>query len=136
MDPVTKRKDEQVKQIELITGGKVDFWSLAEPDSGYLGTKSTEDRTNLLVNMRKQELDKRRNEQVKKNANLFIETGKDIFLQRLIDTGLSDAQLENRLGNTVYKKLVDQRLRYIANKQGNVNPDKVQRAISYGDIPE
>ena len=34
MDPVTKRKDEQVKQIELITGGKVDFWSLEEPDSG------------------------------------------------------------------------------------------------------
>ena len=104
--------------------------------AGYLGTKSTEDRTNLLVNMRKQELDKRRNEQVKKNANLFIETGKDIFLQRLIDTGLSDKQLENRLGNTVYKKLVDQRLRYMANKQGNVNPDKAQRALSYGDIPE
>lgn len=104
--------------------------------AGYLGTKSTEDRTNLLVNMRKQELDKRKNEQIKKNANLFIETGKDIFLQRLIDTGLSDAQLENRLGNTVYKKLVDQRLRYIANKQGNVNPDKTQRALSYGDIPE
>lgn len=104
--------------------------------AGYLGTKSTEDRTNLLVNMRKQELDKRRNEQIKKNANLFIETGKDIFLQRLIDTGLSDEQLENRLGNTVYKKLVDQRLRYIANKQGNVNPNKVQRAVSYGDIPE
>lgn len=34
LDPVTKRKDEQVKQIELITGGKVDFWSLEEPDSG------------------------------------------------------------------------------------------------------
>ena len=27
LDPVTKRKDEQVKQIELITGGKVDFWA-------------------------------------------------------------------------------------------------------------
>ena len=34
LEPVTKRKDEQVKQIELITGGKVDFWSLEEPDSG------------------------------------------------------------------------------------------------------
>ena len=31
---ITKRKDEQVKQIELITGGKIDFWSLDEPDSG------------------------------------------------------------------------------------------------------
>ena len=28
---------EQVKQIELITGGKVDFWSLEEPDSGLAG---------------------------------------------------------------------------------------------------
>ena len=34
LEPVTKRKDEQVKQIELVTGGKVDFWSLEEPDSG------------------------------------------------------------------------------------------------------
>lgn len=31
---VIKRKDEQVKQIELITGGKIDFWSLDDPDSG------------------------------------------------------------------------------------------------------
>lgn len=31
---VTKRKDEQVKQIELITGGKIDFWSMEDPDSG------------------------------------------------------------------------------------------------------
>lgn len=34
LEPVTKRKDEQVKQIELITGGKIDFWSLDDPDSG------------------------------------------------------------------------------------------------------
>lgn len=104
--------------------------------AGYLGTKSTEDRTNLIVNMRKQELDKRRTEQIKKNANLFVETGKDIFLNRLIDMDVSDKQLENTLGNTVYKKLVDQRLRYMANKQGKVNPEKAQRAIQYGDLPE
>ena len=102
--------------------------------AGYLGTKSTEDRTNLLVNMRKQELDKRRTEQIKKNANLFIETGKDVFLSRLVDLNVSDKQLENTLGNTLYKKLVDQRIRYMANKQGKVNPDKAQRSLDYGVI--
>lgn len=29
-----KRKDEQLKQIELITGGIIDFWSMENPDSG------------------------------------------------------------------------------------------------------
>jgi len=29
-----KRKDEQLKQIELITGGLIDFWSMENPDSG------------------------------------------------------------------------------------------------------
>lgn len=32
--PITRRKDEQLKQIELITGGLIDFWSMEEPDSG------------------------------------------------------------------------------------------------------
>jgi hypothetical protein len=31
---VTKRKDEQLKQIRLITGGVIDFWSMEDPDSG------------------------------------------------------------------------------------------------------
>lgn len=29
-----RRKDEQLKQIELITGGLIDFWSMEDPDSG------------------------------------------------------------------------------------------------------
>lgn len=32
--PVIFRKDEQLKQIELITGGLIDFWSMEDPDSG------------------------------------------------------------------------------------------------------
>ena len=31
---ITERKDEQVKQIVLTTGGKIDFWSMEDPDSG------------------------------------------------------------------------------------------------------
>ena len=30
----TKRKDEQLKQLELYGGGIIDFWSMEEPDSG------------------------------------------------------------------------------------------------------
>lgn len=33
--PVIKRKDEQLKQIELVmSGGLIDFWSMEDPDSG------------------------------------------------------------------------------------------------------
>lgn len=32
--PVIARKDEQLKQIELLTGGVIDFWSMEDPDSG------------------------------------------------------------------------------------------------------
>jgi hypothetical protein len=31
---VTRRKNEVLKQIELVTGGLVDFWSMEDPDSG------------------------------------------------------------------------------------------------------
>lgn len=32
--PVIRRKNEVLKQIELVTGGLVDFWSMENPDSG------------------------------------------------------------------------------------------------------
>ena len=32
--PVIKRKNEQLKEIELLTGGKIDFWSMEDPESG------------------------------------------------------------------------------------------------------
>jgi hypothetical protein len=32
--PVILRKDEQLKQIELVTDGLIDFWSMEDPDSG------------------------------------------------------------------------------------------------------
>lgn len=104
--------------------------------AGYLGTKSTEDRMNLMVNMRKQELDKRRTEHIKKNANLFAETGNPVYLERLQKLDVSDKQLENTISNSMYKKLVDQRIRYMANKQGKINEQKAMRAVEYGDMPE
>jgi hypothetical protein len=32
--PLIRRKDEQIKQIELMTNGLIDFWSMEDPDSG------------------------------------------------------------------------------------------------------
>lgn len=32
--PIIRRQNEQLKQIELLTGGLIDFWSMEEPDSG------------------------------------------------------------------------------------------------------
>lgn len=32
--PIIQRQNEQLKQIELVTGGLIDFWSMEEPDSG------------------------------------------------------------------------------------------------------
>ena len=32
--PVTQKKDEQFKQLVLITGGKIDMWSMEDPNSG------------------------------------------------------------------------------------------------------
>jgi hypothetical protein len=32
--PVISKQNEQLKQIELLTGGLIDFWSMEEPDSG------------------------------------------------------------------------------------------------------
>lgn len=32
--PIIRKQNEQLKQIELLTGGLIDFWSMEEPDSG------------------------------------------------------------------------------------------------------
>lgn len=32
--PIIARQNEQLKQIELVTGGLIDFWSMEDPDSG------------------------------------------------------------------------------------------------------
>lgn len=32
--PLISKQNEQLKQIELVTGGLIDFWSMEEPDSG------------------------------------------------------------------------------------------------------
>jgi hypothetical protein len=34
LQPIIKRKDEQLKQIHLITGGSIDFWSMEDANSG------------------------------------------------------------------------------------------------------
>lgn len=34
LQPIIKSKDEQLKQIKLITGGSIDLWSLESPDNG------------------------------------------------------------------------------------------------------
>lgn len=34
LQPVIRSKNEQLKQIELLTGGAIDFWSLDDPESG------------------------------------------------------------------------------------------------------
>lgn len=33
-NPIISKQNEQLKQIELVTGGLIDFWSMEEPDSG------------------------------------------------------------------------------------------------------
>lgn len=32
--PIIRKQNEQLKQIELVTGGLIDFWSMEDPDSG------------------------------------------------------------------------------------------------------
>lgn len=34
LHPIIRRKDEQLKQIKLITGGQIDFWSMEDPNNG------------------------------------------------------------------------------------------------------
>lgn len=101
--------------------------------AGTLGTKSTEDRANLLVGMRKIELDKRRQMQVKSAANKFAETGDAQHLARLISLDVKDTELENAVSNQVYNKIMDAKTRYFMNKQGRVNERKAERAVQYGD---
>lgn len=102
--------------------------------SGYMGTKSTEDRANLLVGMRKLEIDKRRQNQIKVAANKFAETGHDSYITKLIELGVQDKEIASAVSNQVYKKIIAAKQRYYMTRQGKINVNKAMTADSYGDL--
>jgi len=104
--------------------------------AGFAGTKSTEQRWKDQITMENQADLKQ--EQAKKDraAIKFVETGDPKYVMKMIELGMDEKAIKNKIGTEQWNRLVDQDIRQIINKQGNITPGKgaksAQRIFSFG----
>lgn len=88
--------------------------------AGLMGTKSTEERYSNQVILQATQENKMRNQQLKKLAELAVETGNPRYMEKIVSMQPDEKQLENSIGSELYGKLVDQELRNFVPKSGSV----------------
>lgn len=86
--------------------------------AGLLGTKSTDDRYTTQLALQRTEIDKRRQTQIKKLADLAIETGDPKYMEKIVSFNLEPNALKTMIGSEMYSRLVDIETRYIVNSKG------------------
>lgn len=86
--------------------------------AGVLGTKSTNDRITTMATLQRNADDKNRQQQIKRLADLAIETGNPKYLEKIVSYNVTSAALKNMIGSELYNRLVDVDTRYILNSKG------------------
>jgi len=86
--------------------------------AGLMGTKSTEDRYTTQLAVQRTEIDKRRQTQIKRLADLAIETGDPKYIEKIVSFNLEPKTVENMIGSEMYNRLVDVETRYLVNSKG------------------
>ena len=86
--------------------------------AGVLGTKGTDDKFETQKALHRTEIDKNRQTQIKKLADLAIETGDQKYLEKIVSYGLDEKTLKSMIGSEVWSRLADVETRYLVNSKG------------------
>ena len=86
--------------------------------AGLMGTRSTDDRFETQKALNRTEIDKNRQNQIKRLADLAIETGDPKYIEKIVSYGVDSKTLENMIGSEVWSRLADVETRYIVNSKG------------------
>ena len=86
--------------------------------AGLMGTRSTDDRFETQKALNRTEIDKNRQTQIKRLADLAIETGDPKYIEKIVSYGVDSKTLENMIGSEVWSRLADVETRYIVNSKG------------------
>ena len=88
--------------------------------AGLMGTKSTNDRITTLAALQRTADDKQRQVQIKRLADLAIETGNPEYLEKIVSMNVTESALKNMIGTELFNRLMDVDTRYIINSKGKV----------------
>lgn len=86
--------------------------------AGILGTKGTDDKFETQKALHRTEIDKNRQNQIKKLADLAIETGDQKYLEKIVSYGLDEKTLKSMIGSEIWSRLADVETRYLVNSKG------------------
>ena len=86
--------------------------------AGLMGTRSTDDRFETQKALNRTEIDKNRQNQIKRLADLAIETGDPKYIEKIVSYGVDSKTLENMIGSEVWSRLADVETRYLVNSKG------------------
>ena len=97
--------------------------------AGIIGSRSTEDKYLNQMMASQQFNEKTRTDRIKQAANMFAETGNQKYVKALIDLNADGNEIESMVSTEVYKRLVSQDTRFIADKGGNVSKSGQRKAV-------
>lgn len=86
--------------------------------AGLMGTRSTDDRFETQKALNRTEIDKNRQNQIKRLADLAIETGDPKYIEKIVSYGVDSKTLENMIGSEIWSRLADVETRYLVNSKG------------------
>lgn len=96
--------------------------------AGALGTKTSQGRMDELRDFQMQEDEKVRTAKVGDAAVKYVESGNDKFLQRLIDLGATEKEIQNKVNLEVFKRVLPFHQRMMFNKNGKLIAGRGTRA--------
>ena len=75
--------------------------------------------------------DQNKQSQIKSASSMFTETLNPKYLDKMIDLGMTDKEIENKIGTEVYNKVVAGEIRAIRNKGGTINKNAAKDRIPF-----
>jgi uncharacterized membrane-anchored protein YhcB (DUF1043 family)/5-hydroxyisourate hydrolase-like protein (transthyretin family) len=75
--------------------------------------------------------DQNKQSQIKSASSMFTETLNPKYLNKMIDLGMTDKEIENKIGTEVYNKVVAGEIRAIRNKGGTINKNAARDRIPF-----
>jgi len=100
--------------------------------AGFLGGRSVRQRSGDTQAFEMAARDKIRQQKQQDLMNMLSETGDPKYVKRLIDTGMTAEQVMSGIEAGVYKKNVEQYIRYFVSPKGTVDDKKAERTINFG----
>lgn len=116
--------------IQVGTKGKADMpRTTTDIVAGVMGTKSTEQKYTDQLLLEMDQKNKMMESRKERAAIMYVETGDPKYINKMVDLGMTQKEIKNRIDTEIANKTLPQELRSYANKGGKVTKGKGERNI-------